>query len=68
VAHQPRGGRGFDTVAGHVADNEQPLTIVERYHVIEVAADLQALTGRFVPRPELEPGDRRQRRREQRGL
>ena len=62
----PRGG--LRTVAHDVADQQQQPAVLERVPEVEVAADVLAADAGQVARGELDPRQRRQRRRQQRAL
>ena len=64
----PHPGRGLRTVAHHVADHQEQAAVVERVADVEVAADVRPTDAREVARGELDPGQLRQRRRQQRSL
>ena len=68
VACQPgdrcRGG----PLAADVADRDRPRAVARLERVVEVAADLRALTGRVIDRRDLGVRDVGQRRRKERSL
>ena len=64
-----RGHRGrLRALAADVADDQRPAAVALREDVVEVAADLVALARGAVARGQLQPGDLRQVRRQQRAL
>ena len=65
VAHQTGHGRRSGALAAHVADDHHPAGVAGLEHVVEVATDLIAVTGRPEARRELDARDLGQARREQ---
>ena len=49
--------RRLRSLAAHVADDEPPRLLVDLEHVVEVAADFVAFTGRLVSRGDVRAGD-----------
>ena len=68
VAGERGDGGGLGALAADVADHERPGAVSGREAVVEVAADLVALTRGVVARRQLDARDVRQRRRQQRAL
>ncbi len=57
LAHEPR---RVQVVALHVADDERRAAVLERHHVVPVAAHVESGRRRVVQRRQLHPRDRRQ--------
>lgn len=58
----------FGSGSAHISDDDGPALVIDAENVVEVAADLGALTGGPVPHCDLEVRDLRQRSRQQAAL
>ena len=68
VASERGDDGGLRALAADVAEDGEPVVVGELEHVVEVAADLVAVAGGPVRGRDVEPGDARRRRRDQRLL
>ena len=68
VPDQPGDRGGLYTLARHVADHHEPAALRQRYHVVEVPADVDTLAGRNVLGAEVDAGYLGQPWRQQRTL